>query len=148
MNGTKWYGYKQYENKEKKYGKYISAEFDIKLDNENIRIINSYEHFMKEHNYEYLEKEYENEEEIKKCEIEINNILIPFSYFYKFQKKGKFKLKYTFKNNIKNVAYMFWGCSSLTYIDLSNFNTQNVTDMSYMFFGCNSLIKLNFVNSY
>ena len=36
---------------------------------------------------------------------------------------------------------MFFGCKSLTNIDLSNFNTQNVTDMSYMFDECNSLIK-------
>ena len=42
---------------------------------------------------------------------------------------------------------MFYGCNSLTNIDLSNFNTQNDTDMSYMFDECNSLIKkrINFI---
>ena len=36
---------------------------------------------------------------------------------------------------------MFYGCKSLTTIDLSNFNTQNATNMSYMFDGCYSLKK-------
>ena len=30
-------------------------------------------------------------------------------------------------------------CSSLTNINLSNFNTQNVTNMGVMFFNCSSL---------
>jgi len=34
---------------------------------------------------------------------------------------------------------IFSGCSSLTKINLFNFNTQNVTDMSRMFNGCSSL---------
>ena len=38
---------------------------------------------------------------------------------------------------------MFSNCSSLTNIDLSNFNTQNVTDMSGMFFKCYKLDKKN-----
>ena len=42
-----------------------------------------------------------NEEEIKQCEIEINGIKIPFNYFYKFEKKGKNIIKYTFNNNLK-----------------------------------------------
>ena len=37
--------------------------------------------------------------------------------------------------------YMFYECSSLTNIDLSNFNTNNVTDMEGMFFGCKKLNK-------
>ena len=151
---------------------YISAEFDIKLDNENIRIINSYENFMKEHNYEYLEKEYENEEEIKKCEIIINDEIVPFCYDYKFNKKGKYKIKYIFKEDLTKIDYMFaecsylininlsdfntkniinmcnifYGCSYLTNINLSNFNTQNTTNMSWMFYGCSSLANINLSN--
>ena len=34
---------------------------------------------------------------------------------------------------------MFCGCQSLTSLDLSNFKTENVQNMSYMFEGCNSL---------
>ena len=38
---------------------------------------------------------------------------------------------------------MFYGCSSLKDINLSNFNTQNVTDMNDMFSKCYSLSKKN-----
>jgi len=41
---------------------------------------------------------------------------------------------------------MFCYCSSLTYLDLSNFNTNNVKDMSYMFCYCSSLTSLNLSN--
>jgi len=34
---------------------------------------------------------------------------------------------------------MFYFCSSLKELDISNFNTYNVYDMSYMFFKCSSL---------
>ena len=40
---------------------------------------------------------------------------------------------------------MFYKCSSLTNIDLSNFNTQNVTNMEDMFYGCSSLKRKNVV---
>ena len=42
-------------------------------------------------------------------------------------------------NNVSNMSYMFNGCASLTSINLSNFNTNNVTNMNYMFRGCSSL---------
>ena len=37
------------------------------------------------------------------------------------------------------MSYMFYGCISLTNINLTNFNIQNVTNMTYMFNGCASL---------
>ena len=40
---------------------------------------------------------------------------------------------------------MFDGCSSLTNIDLSNFNTNNVTNMSGMFNLCSSLNRKNVI---
>ena len=41
---------------------------------------------------------------------------------------------------------MFFKCSSLTSLNLSNFNINNVKDMSYMFFFCSSLTSLNLSN--
>ena len=38
---------------------------------------------------------------------------------------------------------MFFGCQSLTVLDLTSFNTQNVTYMSDMFNGCKSLKVLD-----
>ena len=40
---------------------------------------------------------------------------------------------------------MFYGCSSLSNIDLSNFNTNNVTEMHDIFYGCSSLKKNNII---
>ena len=37
---------------------------------------------------------------------------------------------------------MFQGCSSLTNLDLSNWDTSKVNDMSRMFFGCKSLSEI------
>ena len=48
--------------------------------------------------------------------------------------------------NVKNMSSMFSRCNSLTNINLSNFNIQNVTDMSYMFYQCNSLLKKIFID--
>ena len=48
-------------------------------------------------------------------------------------------------NNVTNMQGMFSGCSSLTNIDLSNFNTNNVTIIHAMFFGCSSLKKQNII---
>ena len=80
------------------------------------------------------------------CEIKINDELIKFNYFHKFKSKGKYKIKYSFKYKIKNICLMFYGCSSLTKIDLSNFNTNNVTNMGCMFYGCSSLTNIDLSN--
>ena len=44
---------------------------------------------------------------------------------------------------VVSVAYMLRGCSSLTSVDTSKWNTSNVTDMDYMFSGCSSLTSLD-----
>ena len=43
---------------------------------------------------------------------------------------------------------MFYGCSSLTSLDLSSFNTANVEKMIYMFYGCSSLTKIYVSDNY
>ena len=152
----------------------IIAEIYIKDDdvNENIRIINSYEKSKRVIIIGFDDSLLKNEEEIKECEIKINDELIPFNYYHIFKNKGKYTIKYTFKNyltktnhmfencsslisidlsnfniqNVNNMEKMFYGCSSLTSIDLSNFNTQNVTNIKYMFYGCSSLTCINLSN--
>ena len=47
--------------------------------------------------------------------------------------------------NVTNMSHMFSGCSNLTNLNLSNFNTQNVTNMEYMFSGCKSLKSNNII---
>ena len=149
-----------YNQMDKENENYIIGGIEIKEEdlNKEIRILNSFEQNKRENKEEgILEDEedeeneddykFENEKEIKdNCIIEINNKIIPFSYYYKFKEKGKYIIKYTFKNNINKTDYMFSDCESLTYINLSNFNTQNVTNMSSMFCGCKSLININLSN--
>ena len=48
--------------------------------------------------------------------------------------------------NIVKVSYMdniFYNCSKLTSIDLSNFNTENVISMNNIFGGCSSLTSID-----
>ena len=127
------------------FNNYIESEIEIKEENQKIRIINSYEEWYKNNDGEFKE-EFCNEKEIKECEFSINNEMIPFTYFYKFKKTGKYKIKYSFKNTLTKINHMFSDCESLTNINLSNFNTQNVTNMSDMFSHCKSLININLYN--
>ena len=116
---------------------------------EKIRIINSYEeYFQNEKNYnKKYKKEFEKEKEIKdNCEIYINNNKIEFSYFYEFKNTGKYVIKYSFLKYLANINYMFYDCSSLNNLNLSNFKTQNVNNMNHMFFRCSSLINIDFSN--
>ena len=127
---------------------YIVGEIEVKEENEEIRIINSSEEYYKNTVFFDCLEDCSNEKEIKdNCIIKINGEIIPFSYFYKFKKKGKYKIEYFFKNSLINTNYMFSECKSLTNINLSNFNTQNVTDKSGIFNECESLRKENVITN-
>ncbi len=55
-------------------------------------------------------------------------------------------IRYLDTSNVRQMSFMFWVCSSLTSLDVSNFNTSNVTDMSCMFLGCSGLTSLDVSN--
>ena len=99
---------------------YIIAEIYIEEEdiNENIRIINSFENAKYEHGWKDKETDYkyENEKEINRCLITINDKQISFTYYYKFNKKGKYNIKYSFSNKLTNMSYMFYDCDYLTNI--------------------------------
>ena len=64
---------------------------------------------------------------------------------------GCSSLKYLNLSNFitKSVTHMsnlFQGCISLTSIDISNFNTENVISMAALFEGCSSFTSLNLSN--
>ena len=129
----------------------IIGEIYIKEEdlNKDIRIINSYENVKRENYWRDKKNDlnYENEKEIKEnIEIKIDGKIIEFTYYYKFNKVGKHKIEYSFKNNISKTCFMFWWCDKIINLNLSNFNTQNVTNMSYMFYYCKSLTNLNLSN--
>ena len=49
-------------------------------------------------------------------------------------------------SRVTNMASMFYVCSGLTSLDVSNFNTSNVTNMSRMFYYCSGLTSLDLLN--
>ena len=124
----------------------IILEINIRENNSKERIINSFENTKRENpylNWNKIDETKENEEEIKDCEIYINDKKIDFTYDYIFKNKGKYIIKYIFKKLLNSSNYMFYNCNSLLSIDLSNFNTQNVTNMDSMFYKCNSLSSID-----
>ena len=130
-----------------KINNYIIAEFETNEDNEEIRIFNSFEECRRFNGWMKDIKEEYNEKEIRdNCEIRINDKIIPFSYKYTFNKKGKHIIIYLFNKNITKINYLFFECKNLVKINLSNFNTKNVTNMNCMFCFCSSLTKLNLSN--
>ena len=134
---------------DKKITNYIIATIEIKNDNLNQRIINSYENAKREEK-NYLDfdeiKEIENEDIISDCEIYINDKKIDFDYYYDFPKEGNYIIKYIFKKELLSTNFMFYNCYSIKTLDLSNINTKNVTNMEYMFNNCNSLISIDLSN--
>lgn len=67
-----------------------------------------------------------------------------FSGFYKMTELQG--LEYLHTDAVEYMDYMFNGCSKLTSLDVSHFNTSNVTDMSGMFSGCYNLPSLDLRN--
>ena len=55
-------------------------------------------------------------------------------------------LKYLNTANVTDMSDMFYKCSKLSSLDLSNFNTANVTNMYEMFCDCNNLSSLDLSN--
>ena len=136
------------KNINKKTTNFIIAEYLINLDdiNNKVRIINSYEAYERNlKNFEF-EEDLRNENDIKKCSIEIEGKPIKFRYYHIFNEEGIFKIKFTFNKILNNLMFIFSNCPNLTKIDLSNFNSQNITNMSYIFFGCSSLTSVNLSN--
>ena len=138
--------------KEQLLNNYIIAEINIeeKDVNKDIRIINSLDECLRKfpENPKFTrDDKYKNEKEIKNCEIRINKeLIIPFNYEHKFKEKGKYIIKYIFKKNLENICLMFYRCTSLTKIDLTNINTDNVTYINGLFSGCSSLTNIDLSN--
>ena len=64
-------------------------------------------------------------------------------YIIKNNKNDKLKIILKGIDNITDMSYMFFNCSSLSSLpDISKWNTNNVTNMSYLFNGCPKLKSL------
>ena len=79
-------------------------------------------------------------------EVHINgNIIDTKSKKYYFNQTDNY-VDSIWNDNINNCANMFDGCSNITEINLSNFNTSQVTTMYNMFNSCSSLTSINVSN--
>jgi len=80
-----------------------------------------------------------------KCKIVFKNKeyeLMEYFYIndYNNNKLKKLQIKLKYINNIIDMSYMFYICTSLSSLpDIYKWNTNNVTNMSYMFENCTSL---------
>ena len=68
------------------------------------------------------------------------------SMFYGCSKLTKLDLSNLDTSNVTDMGSMFSNCSKLTSLDVSNFDTSNVTDMSNMFKYCSELTSLDVSN--
>ncbi len=119
---------------------YIDCIYDIKKLGET-RILN----YVKQ-NYKNISL-YDEEEEMKEYfEIYLDDNKMDFCFKYNFENLKKYKIKIKCIKLLTNMGYMFYKCSSLTSLNLSNFNTNNVTNMGSMFYECSSLTSLNLSN--
>ena len=83
------------EDMDEKKENYIIGKINIHYPYSEDKIINSYENMKREQNkLNDIITEKENEEEIQKCEIYINNIKIDFNYSYNFEEVGIYTIKY------------------------------------------------------
>ena len=76
------------------------------------------------------------------CDIFINENKLTDNMIIKKENN----ITYVFKKDYIDINKMFKKCSSLTSINLSNFNTSNVTHMASMFESCSSLTSINLSN--
>ena len=71
--------------------------------------------------------------EILSCGSEIEDMN---SMFFKCSSLKELDLSNLDTNSVTNMSNMFYKCSSLTSLDLSSFNTSNVKYMNHMFYKC------------
>ena len=138
------------EEKESKKNNIIVSEIKIEKGNLKQKIISSFENARREEGFpEYIFDSISgirNEEEIKKCEIFINDERINFTYYYDFPKEGNYKIKYIFNKKLNSTNFMFYNCQSLLSLDFTDFNSENVVDMQWMFYNCRALKSLDLSN--
>ena len=108
-----------------KYGKFIN------IDKEN----EIYYHIYLNDNKEETKRNYLNENEnVEKLKIIIDYQIKSLKKLFEDCKCIEYIcFKKFYRNNITNMGYMFYGCSSLKELNLSNFNTNHVIDMESMF---------------
>ena len=92
-------------------------------------------------------KEIENmKEKIILTIINSNNerIQVPFNNKFIPKEEGNHIIEIEFQEQIKDCSYMFYGCTNIIDIDLSNFDFQSTIKMNDMFNYCINLVNIRF----
>ena len=77
--------------------------------------------------------------------LKIDDEIKPEKYFYNFTNPGNHRIKYIFEESTL-INGKFSGCSSLTKIDLTHFNTEDSQSMQDFFNCCSSLKIIDLSN--
>ena len=75
--------------------------------------------------------------------LKTGNVTDMSNMFYRCSRLTNLEISNFNTDNVTNMASMFSGCSGLASLDLTSFNTLNVTDMSAMFYDCSGLTSLD-----
>ena len=86
---------------------------------------------------------YEYREVIKSAKINVTGMTDASYMFFECTNMVSIDLSNFNTSKITNMGGIFQYCSSLSSLNLNNFDTSNVIDMWYMFFDCKSLTNLN-----
>ena len=152
----KYLKYKKFKKRKKKFAStkiksYIEGEIKIPkyFINKDVKILGCFDKQEKNY-YSIIEEDlykYKNKEDIKKnTQIEIDGKKIDFSFKHKFERGGKHKIKYTFKESLTKIDYLFSDCILIYSLDFSNFYSEDVINMRGLFSGCIFLNNINFKN--
>ena len=118
---------------------------NLKIENEDI---NKDIYILNNQNYSNSDEIIPKVEELKEIN-KLNTIMsiddneVEYEKCKKFSKKGIYRIKISFKFNLKNSNCMFLGCTNIININFSSFDTKNIINMKGMFFGCNNLKNLD-----
>ena len=122
----------------------LTLKIESKDINKNIYFLNKdNDKFNKEEEYKESIEYYNKLLNESKIEIFINEQKYENKKYFKPEKEDLYEIKIKFASNINSMSYMFYGCSNLTKIDLSSFDTESVIYMSNLFYDCSNLIKID-----
>ena len=76
--------------------------------------------------------------------LDTSNITDMNSMFYNCSNVTELDLSNFNTDKVTSMATMFWGCGSIESLDISSFNMSNVTNVNNMFASCNNLTHIDF----
>ena len=85
-------------------------------------------------------------DEIKAAVVDVKGITSTYLMFYGCSSITSVDIKNLDTSNVTDMRGMFLNCNKLKSLDMSKANTENVTDMRWMFRGCKSLSSIDIRN--